>query len=904
MQEVRRLAANKTPWHSLTIDDVWSRVKSSPNGLSITETERRLRAYGANELPQGKQTSLFTLFFNQINNILMYVMLVAAGVAFLIEDRQSVIFILVVMFSNVAVGFYQEYKADKSVLALKRLVAYRVRTMRGDREYEVAASSLVPGDVIILRPGDRVPADARLFESEGLQIDESVLTGESRPILKRLEDVSESAGITERSTMIFMGTTVLEGAGRAVIVETGLRTEYGDILRLLQETKEQPTHLQIMMRSLSRTIGLFIGLSTGLIFLIGLLRGWPTSELFVSTLALFVSGVPEGLLPAVTIVLAIGMNRVLRHHGLVRRLGSTETLGGVSVICSDKTGTLTEGKMTVQQIITAEGDTELDVRRPPVDMSHIARRALETAVLSSDAFIENPDGDLSKIKIRGRPTDQSLVQAGAAMGIWKHDLEATQRSIATVFFSSDRKYSASLREHDGEYVLHVMGAPERILDRATRIETAHGPAPLKSREAERVLSRFTTLRDEGYRILACAYRDAQASNTEHIEESIDDLTLLGLIVLDDPVRLEVPQALRETAQAGIRTVIVTGDHAQTARAVAAKIGFQISDDQILLGDEIEAMSDAELREKISVVSLYARVTPRHKLRIVQAFQARGEVVAVFGDGINDTPALKAADVGVAVGTEVDAVRETADLVLLESGFHTVVDAVRQGRIIFNNVRRVFMYLLMIDLSQFVIYFVSIAAGLPLPMIAAQVLFINFIESSLPDIGLAVEHEEDDIMREKPRKKNESVASRSVLFVLASTLVITGTVATCFYLTISQFSGSIELTRTMMTALLCIDSLLLSLSLRSFNKPLFRHDMFDNKFLSIAVATLTAILISATLFDPLRSLTSLVPISPLGWTVIILVAVFEILLIDECKQFFLSRKKARQDIMKSPTFAIR
>ena len=886
------------PWHSTSIESTFEQLKSNRNGLSGADAKKRLGIFGLNELPLYEGEPAWKLFLNQFRSPLMYIMFAAIVVAYFIEDRASLIFVSIVTLSNALVGFYQEYKANNTIRALKRLVKSKARVIRGGHEQQMLTSEIVPGDIIVLRPGDKVSSDARVFECDGLKAFEAILTGESNPVEKQVHAVSEKAEIGDRKSMVFMGTTIEDGIARAVVVETGIHTAYGDIARSITETPEKPTHLQQVMRSLSKTIGLFIALAVGLILLEGYFAGKPPQELFTEALALFISAIPEGLLPAITIVLAVGMNRVVKHKGLVRRLASTEALGGVTVICSDKTGTLTEGRMEARRIVTLDEDIEINTQAPgslPLAEGPV-RNTLTAAILVSDAYIENPEAEINKLIIRGRPTEQAVLKAGMFVGLQKDVLEKQNRALGTIFFSSEKKYSATLRKTpEGKTNLYVMGAPEQILRKTDKIHSKDKLLAIDSKEGKDMRKHLDELTEQGYRLLACAERplDAKTKSTG-LENEVKDLILLGFIAFNDPVRLQVPEALRQTRRAGIRTIIVTGDHQLTARAVAEKIGFKINPNEILEGRDVEEMTDNELRKKVASVQLYARVSPQHKLRIVQAFQSRGEVVAMFGDGVNDTPALKAAQIGVAVSPEVDAVWSTADLVLLDGGFDTIVEAIKQGRIIFYNIRRVFLYLLTVDFSEFFVFFIAIALKLPLPIVAAQILFINLTESGLPDLALTTEKEQEGIMEEKPRKPSESIAHKPTLIFMAITFFISGIVAFAFYYAALSLTNDLNLTRTMTTVLLCFESLFLSLSLRSFKKGIIRKNIFSNKLLTGAVAISALVVVAAIYINPLQNLLSFVPLSPAEWLIIILVNLAGVILVDRIKIAFLAGRKKNEN----------
>ena len=897
------MVSEKKPWHSMSLDDVWTSVDSNIEGLTSTEASVRFEKFGANELPKEKEVPAWLLLLLQFRSPLMYLMAVAVTVSFFISSFTETIFILVVMTINALVGFYQEYKANESFKSLSRFIKLQARIVRGGMEKKVSVSEIVPGDILILRPGDKVPADARIFESDSLKINEAVLTGESQAVEKSSEAVAVLADIANRYSMVFMGTTVEDGTAKAVVVETGINTQFGDIIRLLRETPEESTPLQHTIMTLSKVVGITITVIVLFMFVGGILNGKNVSDMFSVSLALFVSAIPEGLLPAITIVLTVGMHRILKHKGLVRRLAATEALGGVTIICTDKTGTLTEGKMKVDKILTANSEFTVDqfnkIKKHPS-----AFDALLAAALSSDAYIENPEEkDSKKLIVRGRSTEQAFVLAAAEVGMRKDVIERDYATLDTIFFSSDRKFSASIRETaDGHKTLFAIGAIEKILDMVNSVAVDGGTSSINTIIGKELLEKANDLSAQGFRLVACAKRDIKAKGELKSANSyLKQLTLLGFMVLHDPLRKGVPTAFKETRKAGIKTVIVTGDNKLTAKAIASKIGISIADDQILEGKEIEAMSDKELLEKTKTILLYARVSPRHKLRLVQAFQAQGEVVAMFGDGANDVPALKAANIGVVVNSEVDAAREVADIVLLDSGFSTIVRSIEEGRIIFNNIKRVFLYLVTEDFSQFFIFFAAIALGLPLPLLAAQLLFVNLVESGLPDLALTTEDERQGVMSEAPRKSKEGIVNTKVLWWMIAVFSIAGLITMIFFVITYYLNGDLEKTRSMLTLMLCLKSLFLAFSLRSFNKTIFRSDIFANKWLTGAVAISLIMIVGAYTVPPIKSLLALTNLTLIDLLVILLVNILEIILIDRFKLLLLSNKQNHRSKSKTYNF---
>lgn len=877
--EVNIKLALEKKWHTIAIPDVFRDLDSVSDGLSSAEAFNRLEKFGLNELPQGKTDPAWKLFLRQFNSPLMYLMILAVIVSFVIDNMSDAIFIVVVMSSNALVGFYQEHKANKSLQSLQNMIKLKCRVVRGGMEQEVPVSTLVPGDVVILRAGDRVPADGRVIESDNARVNEASLTGESKSVDKNTKEVTPDASLGDISNMVFMGTIVEEGSLRVVVVETGVKTQYGDIVLMLEDTPEEPTPLQKTVVYLSKVVGLFIALVVGLIMLEGYLFGRPFDEIFAVALALFVSAIPEGLLPAITIVLAIGMRRIAKHKGLVRRLAATETLGGVTVICTDKTGTLTQGKMLVDRILTEEEDHNMPLR---------------VALLVSDAFIENPDAPLKDMIIRGRSTEQAFLRAGISQGLRKDVLDREYKILDTVFFSSEHKYSANLRQGMlDEKTLYVIGAPERILEKVIKVTVSGEEKSIDSGEYRNLTNQMDEFTSRGFRVVACAYRSIdQEIEKGKLRDEVKDLTLSGFIVISDPLRSDVKMAFEKTRRAGIRTVIITGDHKVTARVIAEQVGFSIGPQDILEGHELENMSDEVLKEKIKTVALYARVSPRHKLRIVKAFQEQGEIVAMFGDGVNDAPALKIANIGVAVSSEVDAVREVADIVLLDGGFSTIVKAIEQGRVIFDNIRRVFLYLITQDFSQFFIFLISIAFGLPLPLIAAQLLLVNLVESGLPDLALTTEEEKDGIMDEAPRNPKESILNKTAFHWMLSMFAISGGIAMIFYYALFKTIDDIDKVRTMVMVFLCFEALFLSFSVRSFRKSIFRKDILNNKWLTAAVSISFLMVVAVIYIEPLQKILSTVPLSGFEWGIIFATNVVEIIFIDKFKTYFFRFKSSK------------
>lgn len=880
-------------WHALSVREVFAELKSSEDGLTQREAKLRLLKYGYNELPEGKEPGALELFLVQFFNPLMYIMMLATGVSFALGNKVEGFFILLVLLSNAIVGFYQEYKANSSLHSLKSIIRLKVRVVRNNKEFEIDTQEVVPGDIVVLRAGDKVLSDARIIQCKNLKISEAVLTGEAKPVDKNTSTISEKTEIADRANMVFMGTIVEDGSATVVTVGTGINTEYGDIVSLLKDTPQEPTPLQKMVIGLSKFVGVFITIIVMFIVVGGHLAGHDVRTIFETSLALFVSAIPEGLLPAITIVLVLGMRRILKQKGLVRRLAATETLGGVTVICTDKTGTLTLGKMEATMILTHEGLAKLDVCDPH-NLSMAQKMSVHVGMLSTDAYAENPDASFEEIVVRGNLTEQALLRLGARCGLNQYELAQKEPLVDNLLFSSEQKYSASLRRIGEKEMLYVLGAPEVVLSNVSLFLNKKGEevSTLNSLEFKELLLKKDELVTLGYRVIACAYKNLNHNHVkrdENLENEIHSLVIVGFIAISDPIRNDVPEAFNKTKQAGIRTVIVTGDHALTARYVAGQIGLNIQDENILNGYELEVMSDEDLQEKSKTIMLYARVSPRHKLRIVKALQKNGEVVAMFGDGINDAPALKAADIGVAVDTRISAAQEVADLVLLDGGFNTVIQAIEQGRIIFQNIRKIFLYLITQDFSQFFIFICAILFALPLPVLATQLLMVNLVESGLPDLALTTEQEKEDIMKEPPRSPKESILNKQALRWMISMFAISGSVAFLFYVTILQLKD-IETVRTMMMVFLSMESLLLVFSVRSLRKSILRKDIFSNRILLFAVIVSFIMVLSSVYVPGIQNMLHTVSLTGAEWFVIIFINVCEVLTLDHLKLYFFRKNK--------------
>ena len=896
-------------WHSKPIADVFFETRSKEIGLTKKEAARRFKKDGPNLLPQEKPYSKIQLFFSQFNNPLIYFLLIIVLISFVLKHYFDSIFIIIVLMINTTIGFYQEYRANESLSLLKKMMKIKARVFRNSNEREINSERLVVGDVIILRTGDRVPADGRIIKSKRLKMNEASLTGESQAVDKQaVDNLHKNTPISERTNMVFMGTIVEEGRALVVIVATGINTEMGKIVALLKETKERNTPFQRQINSLAKIAGLFILSVIFVIVVVGTLTGKPFTDIFVTALALAVSAIPEGLPPAITVVLVLGMRRIFNQNGLVKRLVAAETLGGVTVICTDKTGTLTEGKMQVSHVLTSTkelmgNDFDGFIKDENIEGAESYILALKIATLANDSYVENPEEELEQWIVRGRSTETALLLAGMHLGLNKKKLEKQYPILDRISFESENKFTATFhRIEKNKSALYVVGAPEEIIARSVNLDIDGRKVKLGTEEANKLIDKLEVLTKKGLRVLACAYRNYDAQTEyKNLIDLVDGLSLVGFIALKDPLRQDAKESILTTKKAGIRTVIVTGDHKLTAKTIAEEIGIAATKDKIIEGKELEIMSDEELREKSKYVTIYARVSPYHKLRIVRALQYNDEVVAMFGDGVNDAPALKTADIGVAVGSGTDVAKEVADLVLIDDNFKTILKAIEQGRVIFENIRKLFIYMVSDDFAELVLFLGCMVVGSPLPLIPAQILWINLVVNGFPDIALTAEQEIEGMMEEKPRDPKESMLNKPMKKWMTSLFFISGLAAFFFFFTLWKFTGDLGLAQTMTFVLLCLDPLVLVFSIRSLKKTMFRRDIFSNWYLTGAVIIALFLILVAVYIPPLQKILATQPLGISAWVTIICFSFIEILLIEFYKQKYFITNNQKVVIKKLKTW---
>jgi Ca2+-transporting ATPase len=757
------------PWHALSVEDAFARQASGAAGLTAAEAAARLAAHGPNELESTRRDSAWRTLGAQFHNALIIILLCATVLSgFLGHALEAVVIAVIVLFA-VLLGFLQEFRASRALDALRRMAAPVAHVWRDDHEVTIPSREVVPGDLVALRAGDRVPADCRVTQSVSLAVDEAALTGESEPVRKITAPLPEpQLPLGDRRNMAYAGTLVVHGRGQGLVVATGMATEFGHIARMVESVVVARTPLQENLDRLGATLGKAALAVVALVVAVGLLRGQPLLDMFMFGIALAVAVVPEALPAVVTISLAIGIRRMVRRQALVRRLPIVETLGSTSVICSDKTGTLTKNEMTVRQIfvsgwlleVTGTGydpagsmTTDGAVVTPPDG----ARTLLAAAVLSSDARLVVEGG---RPRVEGDPTEGALVVAARKAGLDPDELNRREPRTAEIPFTSERRRMTTLHDTPAGVVAYSKGAAEEIVAGCAAVQIEGRDVLLTDEARDRIGQTERQMAATGLRVLAVA---SKPGASEHDAEQ--GMTLLGLVAMMDPPRQEAITAVRTCQDAGIRAVMITGDHPLTAAAVARELDLA-GDRPAVTGRELEAMSDAELDRDVAGISVFARVSPADKLRVVRAWQKRGAVVAMTGDGVNDAPALKQADVGVAMGiTGTDVSKEAAGMTLLDDNFATIVAAVEEGRVVFGNIKKYLMYLLSCNVGEIVLLAGAVIAGLPMPLTAVQILYVNLATDGLPALALSVDPPERDVMRQRPRNPREGVFTRPVTAML-------------------------------------------------------------------------------------------------------------------------------------------
>ncbi len=857
-----------TDFYKLTKEETLKKLQvNSKLGLRSLQIDLRRKKYGSNEITHEKKLSPLKIFLEQFTNPLMYILLIAILISLLIQHHIDAIVILVIVILNALMGFTQEYKAEKALETLKKMAAPHARVLRNGHTRLIPASKLVPGDILVLETGDKIPADARIIENVSLQVNEAVLTGESVPRDKAINKIEREAVLADRNNMIFAGTIVSYGRGKAVVTGIGNKTEFGKIASSLRKIEETETPLQKKLSKFGKKLG-FITLGIIIVvFLLGLIKDLSLVESLMTSISLAVAAIPEGLPAVVTISLAIGVKRLVKNKALIRKLSAIETLGSTSIICTDKTGTLTSGEMTVKsiyannRILSVSGSgysTEgIFTHKGQEFNPNKINRLLETSYLCNNSDLSEKQGD---------PTELALKVVAK-----KANLKTAFERKDEIPFDSRKKFMATLDEIGKTQNVHLKGAPEIVLNRCKYIFNGVTTKPITDADKKKILEMNDQMASKALRVLAFAYSESKSTK---------DLTFLGLMGMIDPPREGVRKSVKIAEKAGIRTVMITGDNALTAKAIAHQIGIK---SEVITGLQLEKMSDEAIHNSTKSISIYARVNPEHKVKILEALQKDGHIVAMTGDGINDAPALKKADVGVAMGISgTDVSKEASDMILMDDHYATIVRAIKYGRAIYDNIKKFVKFLISANLGEIAIIFISLLASLPLPLLPLQILWVNLITDGLPALALGMDPAEKDIMRRKPRSQKETILSGARGFIITRVIVVLMVVLGLFMLEYFT-TGNIDKARTIALTSLILFELFLAFSCRSEKKNIFQVGFLTNKYLLGAVA-LSILLHLLLIYTPLATFFSLTALSLVNWGYILAASLVGVAVLEIRKSF--------------------
>ncbi|MCL4437092.1 MAG: calcium-translocating P-type ATPase, SERCA-type [Thaumarchaeota archaeon] len=862
--------------------------------MSAEEAKRRLTEYGQNQLKEEKGVSPLKILLEQFKQFLIIILLVATLISLFLGEVADAVVIFVIVVASAVLGFVQEYRASRAVEALKKLVTTTVEVVRDDREERIESADVVPGDVMVLSPGDKVTADARVFQVNNFKVNEAALTGEAEPVTKNDLPLPSDTGLYARRNMVFAGTVVTYGRARAVVTSTGMMTEFGRIASMIQTVEEEQTPLEKRMSRLGRTLGIISLIVVAIVFTLGLLRGYGIFEMFLWSVSLAVAAVPEALPAVVTGSLAVGMQMMAKRNAIVKRLPAVETLGSTSVICSDKTGTLTKGEMTVRELyfdwrsveVTGAGYSPEGefVGGAPDKESHLVKAAL----LCNDAkMVKLGDSWM----IDGDSTEGALIVLAAKLGADQRALVEQYPRIGEVVFSSERKRMTTInRASHNRLVAYMKGAPEIVLQMCSHLLVNGQVQVMTEKEKQVVLVENEAMAKNALRVLGFAYRELPPGTSRFDEKVEQDMVFTGLMGMIDPPREEAKQAVRLCSEAGIKTVMITGDNRHTAAAVARELGI-ITNDRVMTGEELERISDDDFDKIVEEVAVYARVSPGDKMRIVKALKKRGRIVAATGDGVNDAPALKAADIGVAMGiTGTEATKEAADMILLDDNFATLVSAVERGRVIFANIKKFLAYLLSSNIGELLIMLSAGLTGLPLPLITIQILWVNLVTDGLPAIALGVDPPEADIMKYPPRNPNETVFTPGIkAIVLVVSILMAVIILPVFYLYNPSFADDgLVKARTIVFTSVVMFEMYNTLNCRSEKQSVFRVGVFKNRYLLLAVFSSILLQLLVIYSPQLQPYFGTVSLNLLDWLIIVVISSTSLIGVETAKMFLRGR----------------
>lgn len=871
--------------------------KSEPAGLSEPEAKSRLEEYGLNRLEKKKRITPFQIFINQFKSFLIWILLAAVLLSVLIgyisknpEDYIDAGVILAIVIINALLGFFQEYRAEKAMDALQKMAAPRAKIIRDGQKKVISSEEVVPGDIILLETGDSVPADARIIELFNLKVDEATLTGESSPVTKILEKIGKVMPVAERKNLVFSGTIVTHGKAHAVVYATGMQTEFGKIAAMVQEEGDKETPLQKKLGKVGKLLGILMIAISALVFALGAIRGTEILTMILTAVSLAVAAVPEGLPAVVTITLAIGLTIMARSNAVVRKLSAVETLGSTTVICSDKTGTLTKNEMTVRLLSVGGkkikvggsgyeplGELGPEQRLTPADETYLDL-LMKAAVLCNNA--ELTEG--VKWGIFGDPTEGALLVLARKAGYKQEEVAAQFERVYEIEFTSERKMMSTIHKRDSkDLIVFAKGAPETLLDKCTLVFDEGKVKRLTPQLKKKILELTKDMAADALRVLGFAYREFSPKGKYEDGQAEHELVFIGLAGMIDPPREGVLEAVKLCKSAGIRPIMITGDHKLTAEAIAKEIGVAEIPMKALTGEELDKIGDAELEKEIAQVSVYARVSPEHKVRILDALKRRGEIVAMTGDGVNDAPAIKKSDIGIAMGiTGTDVAKEASDMVLQDDNFATIVKAVEQGRGIFNNIRKFVLYLLSSNIGEIITIFLAVLIGWPLPLVAVQILWVNLLTDGLPAVALSVDPFDSEIMRRPPRSPGEPVINRAMWIdvTLIGAIIGLGTLG-AFYLTMP---AGIEVARTVAFATLVMFQMFNVYNIRLQAKSVFSAQSLKNPYLHLSVLISILLLLLVVYIAPMQRIFETTAIDSVHWAYVLAISAV-VLVVTEIKK---------------------
>ena len=857
-------------WHSSSVEEIAKNLKTNINiGLSDDEAQKRFERYGPNNLKEKKKESIFVKFIKQFNDFMIITLIIAAIISAVVSKLNgeadyidSIIIVAIVIF-NAIMGLVQEQKAEKSLEALKKMSAPNAKVRRNGRVQEIDATMVVPGDIVILEAGNYVPADCRLINSYNLKIEESALTGETIPSLKDSSKIlKENTAMGDLCNMVFATTIVINGHGEAIVVETGMNTRVGKIAGMIIEDESPETPIQKKLAEVGKILAIACIIICILIFVIGIFKKIPIIEMFMTSVGLAVAAIPEGLPAIVTIMLSIGVTKMAKKNSIIRKLPAVETLGSSSVICSDKTGTLTQNKMTVTEIRNCFGRANSNERK----------FILELGTMCTDTTEERINGKLGFV---GEATEVAISNAAMEEGVSKSFLYDEMKRINDIPFDSKRKMMTTIHKYGNGYRIITKGAPDVLLKRCSNCYSGGQIVPIFSKKDD-INEQNNQMAEKALRVIAVAYKDVE--KLPEMQDVEKDLIFCGLIGMIDPPREGVKEAVRTCRRAGIKTVMITGDHLQTAKAIAKELGILKRGDLAIDGETLERMSQHELEQNIMDYSVFARVSPEHKVRIVKAFQSTGAVVAMTGDGVNDAPALKNADIGIAMGKGgTDVAKNAADMILLDDNFVTIVEAVKQGRNIYDNIKKSIHFLISTNIGEIVTIFFGLVLGIKSPLLAIQLLWINLVTDSLPAIALGLEKEEENIMSRLPRNPKKNLFADGLWWKIMIEGAMLG-IFTLLAFSIGNRLYSVEVGRTMAFLTLGILELVHSFNIKS-EESIFKIGVLENKYLVGALVLGVILQVIVVVVSPLAQVFSLVPLTGIQWLYTVLIAIAPIPIVE-------------------------